>query len=38
MFNLAEHGPALGITLLESTKSALDFGRVLEASASYNAA
>jgi hypothetical protein len=38
MFNRAEHGPALGITLFESAESALDFGRILEASASYNAA
>src|SRR4249919_2458851 len=38
MFNRAEHGPALGITLFESAESTPDFGRVLEAPASYNAA
>ena len=38
MFNRAEHGPTLGITLFESAESALDFARVLEASASDNAA
>ena len=38
MFHRAEHGPALGITLFESAKSALDFAWVLEASASHNAA
>ena len=36
VFNRAEHGPALGITLFETAKPTLDFARVLESSARHN--
>ena len=38
VFNRAEHGPALGITLFETAKPTFDFARVLKPSARYNAA
>ena len=38
MFHRAEHGPALGITLFEPAKPALDFACVLESSAGHHAA
>ena len=38
MFDRAEHGPALGITLFEPAKPTLDLACVLESTAGHDAA